>query len=57
MLDNKIRQKGIEQKQMFLPDAHEIYSVKVNRSMMHVITVSWTEYLQFFADDAGYGSG
>ena len=54
MLDNEIRRKSIEQKQMFLPDAHEIYSVKVDRSMMPVITVSWTENLQFFADDSSY---
>jgi hypothetical protein len=57
MLDNKICQKSIGKetgRQMFLPDAHKIYSVKVNRSMIKTISVSWTEDPQTFADDAGY---
>ena len=51
----KVIKRG-RQNSFYLPDAHKIYSVKVNRSMMDAITISWTEYLQFVADDAGYWS-
>jgi len=56
MLDNKILQKKTIRTEtvIYLPDAYKVYSIKINRSMVHVKSVSLTEHFQFLADDARY---